>query len=462
MLAAVFLMQSVARILVDGLSLGILEAISQRWNLPSSESGSDLSKLVVDQVWRWTVGIGILPAAVAIVMRMTIPETPRYYAGILKDLRKAVKNTLMVYPKSVSEKPPTAAETAPAVRHGSGEDTIVRWHEWYVGAWEYLAGPTKAWRTLGAMSLLWAILDFVFYGLSMDLSHDLSIMAHNPATDTSTCPNNPVWNPDWWNCDPKIYHVLRMNSLRLMWLASLPSVVGGIAAVLAINYVRRKHMLAATFLAISILLAAAGASLLITTHMNETHVVTEVIYALLSFVFNLGPNTLVFVTAAEVFPTVYRSTFFGLSAASGKMGAAVVRVIVSRTLDREASLGIRLLAFVPLMLAAAVLSWYLPDVQTPTTSRRGDGAVEEEARQLDSDGTAVLRQQAASIRNSTRRANGVDQDHQASRRSSESSFGQSGPLPELETRRKPRGLFGRVRNRALEDIAPNPARQPRL
>lgn len=76
------------------------------------------------------MGIGILPAAIAISMRVTIPETPRYYAVIMKDLRKAVKNTLMVYHKDVSEKTPRAADITAATRQGSGEEAEARWYEW--------------------------------------------------------------------------------------------------------------------------------------------------------------------------------------------------------------------------------------------------------------------------------------------------------------------------------------------
>ncbi|CAN8099216.1 unnamed protein product [Discula destructiva] len=450
MLAAVFLMQSIARLLVDGLSLAILEATSQRRHVLPSDSGSDLSKLVVDQTWRWTVGIGILPAAVAVIMRLTIPETPRYYAGIMNDLRKAVKNTLMVYHKTISERRPEPADDTLVKRQASGEDGSARWYEWYVGAWEYLTGPTRAWRTLGSVSLLWAILDLCFYGLSMDLSNDLAILAHDTAKDTANCSDNPGWNPDWWNCEPTIRGVLRNNSLRFIWMASLPSVVGGIAAVVAINYFRRKHILAATFLAISILFAVAGASLIITTNRNEPHVVTEVMYAILSFIFNLGPNTLIFVMAAEIFPTVYRGTFFGISAAMGKVGAVVIRVIVASTVDREASLGIRLLAFIPLMLASAALSCYLPEVQMPTKSSLGDGVEEADQQRSERIDAHNLPSQE------------VDEEQQASRRSSGSSFGQAGPQPEPHSPRKSRGCFTRLENKALEDIAPNPTRNRRL
>lgn len=301
MLAAVFLMQSVARLLVDGLSLRVLEATSHRWDL-RSDSGREMQELVVDQVWRWTGAIGIIPAAIAIIMRLTFPKTPRYYAGIMKDLRKAVKNILMVYYKSITEKVSEPAQKTVAGRQNSAEDEDSYWYEWYVGSWKYVIGEKTERRTLGLISLLWDLMDVCFYGLSMDHSNDLAIVAHDPTKDTEVCQDNPLWNPDWWKCSPSIYSVLKVNSQRFIWIASLPSVVGGGAAVLVINRFRRKHLLAATFILFSILLAVAGASLTTTSNTGKPHLVTEVIYAILSFVFNLGPNTLVFIMAVEIFP----------------------------------------------------------------------------------------------------------------------------------------------------------------
>lgn len=48
-----------------------------------------------------------------------------------------------------------------------------------------------------------------------------------------------------------------------------------------------------------------------------------IFYALLFFFSNFGPNTTTFVIPGEVFPTKYRSTAHGLSAASGKAGALI-------------------------------------------------------------------------------------------------------------------------------------------
>lgn len=48
---------------------------------------------------------------------------------------------------------------------------------------------------------------------------------------------------------------------------------------------------------------------------------------------NFGPNTTTFIVPGEVFPTRYRSTAHGISAASGKLGAIVAQVGFSRLIN---------------------------------------------------------------------------------------------------------------------------------
>jgi PHS family inorganic phosphate transporter-like MFS transporter len=47
------------------------------------------------------------------------------------------------------------------------------------------------------------------------------------------------------------------------------------------------------------------------------------VYSLSYFFINFGPNTTTFVLPAEVYPTRYRTTGHGISAAAGKLGAAI-------------------------------------------------------------------------------------------------------------------------------------------
>jgi MFS transporter, PHS family, inorganic phosphate transporter len=51
------------------------------------------------------------------------------------------------------------------------------------------------------------------------------------------------------------------------------------------------------------------------------------LYVIANFFFNFGPNTTTFIIPGEYFPTRYRSTGHGVSAAMGKVGAIVAQVI---------------------------------------------------------------------------------------------------------------------------------------
>jgi len=57
------------------------------------------------------------------------------------------------------------------------------------------------------------------------------------------------------------------------------------------------------------------------------------LYCLANFFQNFGPNTTTFVIPGEAFPTRYRSTAHGISAASGKLGAIVAQVGFARLKD---------------------------------------------------------------------------------------------------------------------------------
>ena len=48
----------------------------------------------------------------------------------------------------------------------------------------------------------------------------------------------------------------------------------------------------------------------------------------------MGPNTTTFIVPGEVFPTRYRSTAYGISAASGKIGSILSQAIFGPLKDR--------------------------------------------------------------------------------------------------------------------------------
>ena len=62
---------------------------------------------------------------------------------------------------------------------------------------------------------------------------------------------------------------------------------------------------------------------IILQHSNSTFVF---LYCLANFFQNFGPNTTTFIIPGEAFPTRYRSTAHGISAATGKLGAIIAQV----------------------------------------------------------------------------------------------------------------------------------------
>lgn len=60
-------------------------------------------------------------------------------------------------------------------------------------------------------------------------------------------------------------------------------------------------------------------------------------YVLCNFFFNFGPNATTFIVPGECFPTRYRSTSHGISAASGKVGAIIAQVLIGPLRTRGAT-----------------------------------------------------------------------------------------------------------------------------
>lgn len=377
MLACVKSMQSFARLLAVGIGLGALRDMSKTMGLePSSliegAYSGDLEafnegRLIIDRVMRCVIGIALIPAAIAIVSRLTIPETPRYYVDIVKDLRKAVKKALKVYHKEVEfENTPEA---------GPMRQDSIRFNHWYKGMKDYLCDDKVARRNLILITILWGLMDAGFYGMSLDSFSVLSTLStaqkptgHNSPAENlhranpDTCADSFVWRPKSEPMTTNIEQMLDESAVRSLKIVSLASVLGSLFAILIINHFRRKRILLITFLMSAVLFAITGATLFV-SKVEQRHTVTVAFYAITQFVYNVGPNTLIFINAAEIFPTVYRGTFYGIAAAGGKIGAIIIRAISGQTGNNKSALSIRLLACVPLMLLAACLSCYLPDVQ---------------------------------------------------------------------------------------------------
>lgn len=382
MMASIFLMQSVGRFLAIGIGLGSLRSVMQQYDLhidePNVGAAEVKAKVVIDIVWRTVIGMGGVIALIAVGLRLTMPESPRYYSGILKDLRKAAIAVKQAGGDVSANQRPESSFSLEAYRGYHKDDDEPT--PWFKAAKRYL--KDGGWKPLLGISSIWFLLDVCFYGTSLDSPGTLNVLwLETKVFDTTGHFANgtvAVWNATLpiWNADPAlpnatIQRALNDNAVRTLLLSSIASLAGSLVAIPMVHYANRRKLLIYTSVALSLLFIATGASV-VRTYARPTHYLSMVFFALAQFMFNVGPNTLTFIITAEVFPTVFRGSFYGISAAWGKLGAIVIRAIVARTGDGYQALVAYLFVFSVIMLALAFIAMLpgaLPEVQKDMRKR---------------------------------------------------------------------------------------------
>ncbi|KAI1382809.1 MFS general substrate transporter [Hypoxylon trugodes] len=383
MIAAVFLMQSVGQLAAYALGLAILEGVSRSQNLSPLETNYEIAAPVIDVVWRTTIGIGAIPALISLFLRRIIPETP-YYLVEKGELANAVEAVGHVIPLDATLQPTDTSDPMPMIPQRSQErpTTITRnsrkgwWEsakEYFHEAKEHLSEKGR-WRALLGVMLTWFLLDLAYYGLGLDNPKTIStIWLSEPPNVTNSpeetaCINNTTWRADLASPNITIYQMLRQDSIRNIETISSGALPGSIIILFAIDYIPRTTWMGWMFVALAALFAVNGGTFFVTFETSQ-HALTVTLYVLAQVIFNLGPNTITFMLPAELFATKFRGTFYGLAAASGKLGAITILLITNFAVydDQLAYSGKfagMLLGFCPAMLLGALITWtWIPEVQ---------------------------------------------------------------------------------------------------
>ena len=273
-------------------------------------------------VWRLALGLGGLPALCMLYFRFRMKETAAF-----------------------------TAQSAHA------RDSSEKWEE-----------LKEHWRNLLATAGSWFIFDVVFYANSLFSSAVVSKFIKQPAFDASS--------------DDKHSYLVQV-ALSTLYLA-LCALPGYFAATLVIDrWGRRKLQMfgqqvsrthqpqhnrhSATcpcnlVIALHTMLCSAGVRWLLTEcvagllcldagffgmllsyllcgvtypHLTNSRGLFYAVYGLSFFFCNMGPNVTTFVIPSELFPTAIRATAHGVSAASGKLGAALGTAVMPLLLSKS-------------------------------------------------------------------------------------------------------------------------------
>lgn len=298
MMASVFFMQPLGQIAGNLVSL-IVIAVARG-------SGSDDLTRSIDSAWRWVLGIGVVPGAIATVFRFAIPESPRYLVDIEDDPVTAEFDATTLF-----SEPPTSPglDTASFVI-GTGSsiqlppvsslasDSIYEDEEysprlppatlnshWRLARTDIIRyfWTEGNWRTLAGTCISWLLLDFGFYGISLSSPQSLAktwgalhITESQPAWMTDSRPGASV------------YQMFFDTSVRGLIVLNIGSFVGGLLLILFAHRIDRVVLQKLMFLALAVLFIALG-SMFITLTSSTPAVIT--LYIIGQVLFNFGTIT---------------------------------------------------------------------------------------------------------------------------------------------------------------------------
>jgi len=177
------------------------------------------------------------------------------------------------------------------------------------------------WRNLKVLlgtSYSWFALDIAFYGLGLNSSIILGAIGFGAPI---TKGNQGIYDN---------LHNICVGNLILSVAGLIP---GYWVSFLFIDSWGRKpiQLMGFTVLTVLFIIMGFGYEKLIDSAGGKNAFVF--LYCLTNFFQNFGPNTTTFIIPGEVFPTRYRSTAHGISAASGKLGAIIAQVGFSQLVN---------------------------------------------------------------------------------------------------------------------------------
>ncbi|CED85180.1 phosphate transporter [Phaffia rhodozyma] len=263
----------------------------------------------IDVCWRLLIGLGCVPGVIALYYRLTISESPRYTVDVERDVAKAAQDAHTSVTTGTYYNDPDAVVERVEVPKASRRDFIRHNSKW--SNLKILLGC--AWS--------WFALDVAFYGLGLNSSIILTTIGYGGAAPKGSTPQFGAWKK------------LHDNAIGNMILSAGGLIPGYWFTFAFIDFWGRKPIQLMGFVLLTIIFCILGFgydALLKTASGSKAFIF---FYCMANFFQNFGPNTTTFVIPGEAFPTRYRATSHGISAASGKLGAIVAQVGFSRLKD---------------------------------------------------------------------------------------------------------------------------------
>jgi MFS family permease len=271
--------------------------------------------------WRWMLALGILPALLVIVLRSSVPESPRWLASHGKQAEAEAALAALTGATVEESSPPaatapSAALPAPSLRQLFSQDLR---------------------RRTILTTVPWFLMDIATYGVGLFTPTILMTLAFRGERLSHG----------------NLFLGSEIASVEGAVFLDLFLIVGFALAIILIDRVGRMPLQIIGFLAM-----ALGLGILAMSGMGQEQDVFLVFtgFILFNTLMNAGPNTTTYVLPSEIFPTQLRATAHGLASASGKIGATI-GIFFLPILKASLGLGPTLLIVGSAAVLGAAVTW---------------------------------------------------------------------------------------------------------
>lgn len=351
MMSWVFFAQPIGQLLANVLSLAAVAGYRPYiTDTAKSCDGDGQCIRSIDRLWRLVVGIGIIPAIVALAFRFTIPESPRYKLDVLQNVQSVFEDTKdyfgspeldaeggememlsstpVIHVQAVSRRSSCSSEIAAddvVLDSDSDDEGQQNQHHQPHRTSQPVMLPVQLppedpnfvpplasredakrffiqegnWIYLLGTSLSWLFLDFAFYGLGLSSPEIVRHIWQDPTKDRAN-----------------VYSSLRDNSLHTLVMVSIGATIGCAAMIKVIKYASPKVIQFWGFIVLFILFIVTGSAWNKLLDGTSTRSGLIVLYVLSHIAFNLGPNVTTFIVRLHLSKDIDISLTF--SADSGR------------------------------------------------------------------------------------------------------------------------------------------------
>ncbi|KAF2100091.1 MFS transporter [Rhizodiscina lignyota] len=311
MMGAVFAMQGVGQFAAGIIALIVVAGFKNSLSTAATVAECDgVCGVAVDKMWRVIIGFGAVPGVMALYYRLTIPETPRYTFDVARDIVKGGSD-VKAYMSGIHQGIPDEISRAQALRDQAPQLDIPKagWRDF----WDHYS-QWKYGKILLGTAGSWFFLDVAFYGLGLNNAVILQAIGYSGGSN--------------------VYETFYNTAVGNIIIVCAGAIPGYWVTVATVDTIGRKPIQIAGFTILTILFCVIGFAY----HEIGTNGLLA-LYVVAQFFFNFGPNATTFIVPGECFPTRYRSTSHGISAATGKVGAIIAQVLIGPLRTRGAVAG---------------------------------------------------------------------------------------------------------------------------